>query len=192
MVADGSVAFSCRCGTIKGRVSPASARTGTHLICHCRDCRAAERFLVHPGSAEEGVDLFQTSPDTIHLEAGADRLEVLRLSPKGPLRWYAACCRTPLFNTLSKPGLPFVTVMVERIQDAAALGPIVARSFVPQPGGAPKHKGGAGMVWRVFLRMAAARLSGRWRRTPFFDLETGKPVAPVHLLTPEERKALYE
>ncbi|SFT61470.1 DUF6151 family protein [Sedimentitalea nanhaiensis] len=192
MVSTGSVAFSCTCGEVRGRISPATAQSGTHLICHCRDCRAAERFLEQPEAGTEGVELFQTTPDTIHLQAGVDRLAVLRLSPKGPLRWYASCCNTPLFNTLSRPGIPFVTAMVARISDPAPLGPVVAHSFVPQAGGPPKHRGGTTMVWRFFTRLGAARLSGRWRQTPFFDLKSGEPTAPVRLLTKQERAALYD
>lgn len=135
--------------------------------------------------------MFQTNPDTIHIEAGKEQLAILRLSPKGPLRWYATCCKSPLFNTLAKPGLPFVTAMVARIDDPAALGPITAQSFVPQPSGPPKHKNGRRMVWGIFTRMIAARLSGRWKQTPFFDLASGEPIAPVHVIDKEERKALY-
>ncbi len=187
-----SVRFSCTCGRVCGRIDPASPRTGTHLKCHCRDCRAAERFFQQPDPGLDGVDLFQTSPDTIHVDKGQDQLAVLRLGPKGPMRWYAACCNAPLFNTLERPGLPFATALVARVEDPTALGPVVAHASFPKPGGGTYHKNGGRMVWNVMTRMLAARLSGRWRKTPFFDSETGKPNGPVRVLSREERAVLYD
>lgn len=161
-------------------------------MCHCQDCRAAEMYLGQPDPVPSGVDLFQTTPDAIQLENSTKGMSVLRLGPKGPLRWYATCCKAPMFNTLSRAGIPFSTVLVARLSEPTRLGPIIARAFVPQPGGAPNHKGAGRMVWRMVSNMAAARLSGRWRQTPFFDLSTGSPTAPVHLLTKEERIGLYK
>ncbi len=185
-------AFSCRCGKVRGRISPASARSGTRLLCHCRDCRAAARYLGRGDIAQDGVDLVQTSPDTIDIETGTGHLAILRLGPKGPLRWYAGCCKTPMFNTLARPGLAFVAVLLDTTDKPGAFGPVVAHSFVPQPGGPPRHKNGGRMVVRVLSRMIAARLSGRWKRTPFFDLQTGDPIAPIHLIDREARAALYD
>lgn len=183
--------FSCSCGKVCGRVAPAGPKTGIHLVCHCGDCRAAGRYFGQTDSAQIGVDMFQTSPDTIQFSSGAEHLAILRLSPKGPLRWYAACCNTPMFNTLSRPGLAFVTVLLSNTDDPAVFGPVAAESFVPQAGGPPKHKNGGRMVMGIMSRLAAARLSGRWKKTPFFDLATGEPRAPVHLIDKEERAALY-
>ncbi|MDU9004814.1 DUF6151 family protein [Sedimentitalea todarodis] len=187
-----STTFSCSCGKMRGRVAPAGPKTGTHLICHCRDCRAAARHLGHPDTAQNGVDLFQTSPDTIKFESGTEHLAILRLSPKGPLRWYASCCRTPMFNTLSRPGLAFVTVLVANTDVPAVFGPVVAQGFVPQAGGPAKHKNGARMVMSILSRLIAQRVSGRWKKTPFFDLASGEPTAPVHLIGKEERAALFD
>ncbi|MFD3189532.1 DUF6151 family protein [Sedimentitalea sp. HM32M-2] len=186
-----TIGFACECGQIRGHISPAGPRAGTHLICHCRDCRAAELYLNQPDPGPEGVDLYQTTPDTVHVDSGAEHLAVLRLGPKGPLRWYAGCCKVPLFNTLARPGLPFAAVRVARLDDAAKLGPIQAHCFIPQPGGASKHRGAGRLAWNLLTRMGAARLSGRWRQTPFFDAASGAPVAPIHLLSKEERAKLY-
>ncbi|WP_424984763.1 DUF6151 family protein [Microbulbifer sp. S227A] len=187
-----STTLSCTCGKVRGRVRPATSRTGTHLICHCRDCRAVGRYLGGGDAGPDGVDLVQTSPDTIEFETGTEYLAILRLSPKGPLRWYASCCKTPMFNTLARPGLAFVTVLLDTADNPELFGPVVAQSFVPQPGGPPRHKNGGRMVFRALSRMIAARLSGRWRQTPFFDLQTGDPIAPVRVFTRDERKALYD
>ncbi len=185
------IAFSCNCGQVQGTLAADAARSGTHLLCHCRDCRAALLYLEQSDPAPDGVGLFQTTPDQVHFEAGADRLAAFRLGPKGPFRWYATCCKAPLFITLSRANMPFSSILVDRVKDRDALGPVRAQAFIQVPGGTAKHKGAAAMVWRLARNMGAARLSGRWKQTPFFDPQTGTPSGPVHVLTKAERDALY-
>lgn len=160
-------------------------------MCYCRDCRAANRYFGQPDPAPDGVEVYQTTADSVSFETGLESLGLLQLGPKGVLRWYATCCNAPLVNTLRNPKLSFATMIVDRLNDPDAIGPIVVRSFVPQPGGPPKHQGAATLAWRVFTRLGAARLSGRWRQTPFFDVDTGKPVVEPKILTKQERSALY-
>lgn len=181
------IPFSCSCGAITGALGIDSPREGNHLVCHCPDCRAAVTHLT--GAAPEaGVELFQTLPDRIHITQGADRLAILRLSPKGILRWYASCCGAPLFNTLKSPKLPFVGIAVARLADAAPLGPLKGRAYLPRQGGGYRHEGFNRIGLTVLRNMITARLSGRWRDTPFFD-ESGAPVAPIRVLSREERAA---
>lgn len=183
--------FSCTCGTIQGALDPVAKRSGTHLMCHCSDCRAAQLYLDQPDPGQDGVDLFQMAPDTITFRSGTDHLAAFRLGPKGPLRWYAACCNAAMFNTLASPKLSFSTLHVARLTTPNAIGPVTARSFVPRPGQPPKHQGTKVMIWRLVARMGAARLSGRWRKTPFFDPSTGKPIAAPVMVTKEDRAKLY-
>lgn len=185
-----SAGFSCTCGHVQGHLRPASRKTGTHLVCFCADCRAAQIHLSQPDPVAEGVALFQTTPDTVHFSQGKAALGLLRLSRKGLLRWYATCCNAPLFNTLAGPKLPFVALHVARLDDPSAIGPVRVRSFVPQPGKPPRHQGAAGMVAQLALRMGAARLSGRWRQNPFFDRNTGKPIIDAIVLDKAARAAL--
>lgn len=185
------IGFACSCGQLQGHISADAARSGTHIECFCADCRAAELYQGQPDPAPGGVDMFLTTPDAITITSGAEHLGLMRLGPHGPLRWYATCCSAPLFNTLANPKRPFVSVMGGRLSQPDAIGPVVAKSFVPNPGGRPKHQGATGMVWALASRMIAARLSGRWRQTPFFDVETGKPVAEAKIPSKEERAALY-
>jgi hypothetical protein len=191
MASDKSAEFACTCGAVRGRVTPATRHSGTHVMCYCADCRAAQIYLGQDDPAPEGVELFQTTPDTIAFERGQDRLGLMRLGPNGLMRWYATCCNAPLFNTLKGPKLPFVGIHVARIADPAPIGPILVRGFMPQPDGSRKHKRVAYMAWQMFTRMLAARLSGRWRQTPFFDIETGAPVAKARIPGKNERAALY-
>lgn len=134
-----------------------------------------------PGTREEGVDLFQTTPDRIRIAAGQDQLALLRLSPRGLMRWYARCCGTPLFNTTSTPLFSFVGVLTRNLEGSEALGPVVAHGFVDDGTGKSRHVHGGRVVRGLLSRAAGALISGRWRQTPFFDPATRAPVAEAEL-----------
>ncbi|OED49754.1 hypothetical protein AB838_05430 [Rhodobacteraceae bacterium (ex Bugula neritina AB1)] len=186
----GAQRFSCNCGAVCGAVSAAGIKGGTRVVCYCSDCRANELYHGQPDPAPDPVDLFQVSPDSITITQGAAHLKAIRLGPRGPLRWYADCCSTPFANTLAKPGLPFAGMRSDLFEDISALGKIRAKAFLSAPGKQTRTKGGGVMAWGIISRMITARLSGRWKETPFFDANTGKPVAEPHLISKEERAKL--
>src|SRR5271165_2181914 len=101
--------LKCRCGTLKGSVGQ-SARVN-RCICYCRDCQAFAHFL---GRADEtldaqgGTDIVQTLPATIAFTQGVDALACMRLTENGLLRWYSACCSTPIGNTLANYKISFI------------------------------------------------------------------------------------
>lgn len=184
-------AFECACGTIAGEISPAGPSAGTHVECFCKDCRAGALWCGLSDPAPGGVRIYQTTPDAIRFTRGQDQLALFRLHPKGLLRWRAACCGVPLFNTLGRPKLAFAGVMVNRLLTPEVVGPVRTRAFVPgEAGKPPAHQGGLRSAFGVLSRMAAARLSGKWRNTPFFDPETGETAAKAQVLTKAERKAI--
>jgi len=88
------------------------------------------------------------------------------------------------------PKIAFTGVRTNLLAETDALGPIVARAFVPQPGGKHKTEGGARFVVGVFSRIVSAFISGKWKKTPFFDIDAKKPVRPVYVLSREERRAI--
>ncbi len=183
------LAFQCSCGTLRGTLSQEAARAGTRLACFCADCRAAQLYLGQPDPAQNGVQLLQTSPEAITLTAGHDQLRLLRLSPKGLMRWYAGCCNSPVANTLASPRLPFVGIQVANFDTPAVFGKTRVQAFMPQPAGKPpRTKGAIGMVISMFRRMGASLLSGKWRDTPFFDCTTGDPVCQAKIPSKEELK----
>lgn len=183
--------FACTCGQLQGHIAASAVAAGTHAVCYCADCRAAELYFKQPDPAPGPVDLFQTTPDAITITKGAQNLGLFRLSPRGLMRWYATCCHAPLFNTLAKPKLAFAGVQVARFSDPDRIGPVRVQAYMPQPDGGPKHRGAARMAMGVASRMLAALLSGRWRQTPFFNPETGEPVAKPTILSKQERSRLY-
>lgn len=181
------LSFACTCGTLRGRLTSVTPRSGALIVCHCADCRAAELALGQPDPAPQGVALYQTTPDKVTLDSGSDQLALLRLSDKGLFRWHAACCSAPLFNTTPKPGFAFASLHAGRAADVAALGPLVGEVNGPKG-----NKGLFGMIIGVLRRSAAARLSGRWRQNPFFDADSGAPVVTPRVLTAKERAALTD
>lgn len=183
------IAFSCICGTVAGHVALDGPASGNHVICHCPDCRTAELALGQPDPDPEGVEIWQTTPDRVHVTQGADRLAILQLSPKGLYRWHATCCGAPMFNTLRSPRLAFAGIAANRLADTAPLGPVIGHAFMASPGGGYRHKGFNRIGLRVLRMMLLANLSGRWRDTPFFD-PAGTPRAGITLISREARGAL--
>ncbi|MDQ2089231.1 DUF6151 family protein [Marimonas arenosa] len=184
------LAFSCACGHVKGRLDVPSRRAGNHVVCHCPDCRAAEIHLGQPDPAPNGVEIWQTTPDRVTIDAGADQLALIQLSPKGLFRWHARCCGAPLFNTLRSRRLPFVGIPAKRLSDTAPLGPITTRAFMAKPGGGYEHDGFSRAGIKISSMMLGALVSGRWRDTPFFNA-AGHPVVAPHVLTRDERRTAY-
>ena len=101
------ISLRCHCGTLRGTLAAKTVKSGTHLTCHCRDCRAFQVAVGRddPG-AVDGVRILQIGPAGMEITEGAEHLAALRLSPRGPLRFYAACCGTPIATTPSKLSIP--------------------------------------------------------------------------------------
>ncbi len=183
--------FSCSCGALAGHVTADGVRSGTHVVCYCSDCRAGELYFQQADPAPGPVDLFQLSPDTVVIDQGTEHLAAIRLSPKGMFRWYAKCCNTPICTTLKSARTPFAGLSVNCFDDPERLGPVVSKGYVPAADGRRKHESAHRAAWALIKRMAVARLSGRWKQTPFFDKATGAPIVEPRVIDKSERTALY-
>lgn len=187
--------LSCRCGALQGRV--ALKGLSNHLNCYCKDCQAFARFLGHSDEVldlQGGSEIVQVTPDRVEITQGLAELAAVRLSPKGLLRWYATCCRTPLGNTLPSGKRPFVGLLHSSLKTAPlepSFGPVrgvfSAASALGQP--RPVDRGILSGVLRIVAMVTACRLSGRYRRTPFFT-ETNAPVVEPELISAAERERL--
>lgn len=184
------VTWRCLCGQTEAKIDTGD---GTHAVCYCDDCQAfaaltREDWLDEAG----GSDLFQTTPDRIDMVRGGENLACLRLTNKGPLRWYVTCCGAPFANTLTTRQVPFASLQVKGLSDPEAVGPVAIR--VNRKFARTRVEGRQGSIWPMvaaFIRRAArARLAGLHLETPFFDAD-GRPVAEVRRPTPEERRAAY-
>lgn len=188
---------TCKCGQLHLRLSDATPKNGNHGLCYCTDCQAFARHLGQLGTATDdqgGTEIFQTQPARVEIVSGQDQLAVLQLAPKGLYRWYARCCNTAICNTMGKPTISFVGILVANMDTSPeALGPINFRykreqalSEVVAPSGSM-----ARFVMRTVGTIVKERLSGRWKQTPFFDIETGRSVVKPRVLTDEERDKAY-
>ncbi|WP_170572500.1 DUF6151 family protein [Ruegeria atlantica] len=183
--------FSCNCGSFHGHITAAGVHSGTHVGCFCNDCRAAQLYFGQPDPAPGPVDILQMSPEEIRIEGGAEHLALMQLSPKGMLRWYAGCCNAPLATTARTAKVPFAGFIVKRIADPSGLGPITTRGFVPQTGGKQSHEKLRYAAIGMLKRLTKSWLSGSWKETPFFDANSGAPVATPKILSKAERAQLY-
>jgi len=188
--------FSCACGAFGGVLHHIGPGAGCHLICYCADCRA---FAHHMGVAHHlqpggGSPLFQVLPARIEITRGGENLACLRLSPRGLHRWYAACCNTPVANTVGTPRVPLAGMWRPLFADMAALGPVTTHGFTKAARrdlGAPKRDKGLGRMFVGLARRSlAAWLAGTARQNPFFDT-TGAPLVRPEVLNPDQRKAAY-
>ena len=109
---DVDISLQCPCGGFRGVVRGLSPRAGFRVVCYCDDCQAFAHYL---GRAEQmldplgGTDIFQTSPARVEFVEGT--VASMRLAANGMLRWYSACCRSPVGNTFASRGLPFVGIL---------------------------------------------------------------------------------
>lgn len=169
--------WTCGCGAVAAEV-PAE---GTRVVCYCRSCRS---FVERLGRAERldaagGNDLLQLSPDKVRFLRGGEHLAWMRLTPKGPLRWYTTCCNTPMANTLGTRTIPFAGFQTHDLRPREALPPVRARVHLKGATGPVDEPRGSvlPLVAGLLGRTVTAWLSGGWRGNPFFD-EAGRPVAP--------------
>ncbi len=186
--------FQCRCGTLRGELLR-PART-LHAVCYCRDCQTyahalgvAQRTL----DAHGGTEVVSTQARYVRLTEGADALACLSLTERGLLRWYASCCRTPVCNTTRDMRLSYVGVLhtcltTTEADLTASFGPIRmrvnmrhAKGEVPRPG-----IGQFAALLRIAPGLVWDRVSGGWRKTPFFDTVHGRPLAEPRVLTAAE------
>jgi hypothetical protein len=191
MKSDAPLEFSCSCGQLQGHITAKAANTGAHIACYCRDCRAAQLYLDQPDPAPGPVELFLTTPQNVTFTKGAEFLAPFRLSPRGPLRWHATCCNTALCNTGPSAKIPFAGFQTAIFADTDRIGPVISKTYVAKGDGKTTHKGALRMFAKLLPQILTVRLSGKWRTTPFFNTETGSPVAEPTILSKQERAGLY-
>lgn len=154
------IELRCDCGAVRGEAD-FSRPSRVRVICHCGDC---QRWVRHLGR-DDANEVVQTVPAFVRITQGMEHVRCAQLSSRGRLRrWYTECCKTPLANTSSRPGIPFAGLMCAMLakKDDAIIGE-------------PHHvNGGRGRTpFSVVLRAAwflvASLFRGRARPSPFFD-----------------------
>ncbi len=186
--------LQCRCGAVAGQV--ANPRLATRSVCYCRDCQAFARFLGREEAVLDsrgGSQGVQALPKDLTFHKGFEHLACVRLTSQGLLRWYAACCNTPIGNTPPTSRTPFVGLSRVCLENSR---PTVEQSFGPVrfclhaegAHGEPKPRlfGRMGFILWLIRNRLRARFTGGFEQNPFFDTVTDRPIVePVVLGSPE-------
>jgi len=107
-----NVNLKCECGKFQAIIKNPKKSNSNRAVCLCVDCQSFAHYLEKPEKildSNGGTEIFATYPSQIEFVKGVENLKSMKLSPKGLLRWYVDCCRTPIANT---PGvkMPFTAI----------------------------------------------------------------------------------
>jgi hypothetical protein len=188
----------CKCGTVQGELD--AGQPTARAVCYCKDCQAYARFLGREGEVLDehgGTEIIAARPRSLRFTAGQDRIACMSLSEKGPLRWYASCCRTPIGNTarsrkIAYLGLPRSCLAAPDASVNEALGPLKIALNTESARGKVRPTPLATFlgVLTIMRNVLGARVNGKYRDNPFFERGSGAPIAAPTNLTREERAAL--
>lgn len=190
-----ALTLRCTCGRVEGTVEDGHAYT--RATCYCRDCQAYAHWIGKHGTldAHGGTDIVAMDPRQVCITSGLDHVACMSLSPKGILRWYADCCRTPLANTPRDAKTAYVGLIGPSLAPPqavdAAFGP-AGRTVLNTGSATGKVKPTPFAFLRDGLRIFRGVLGARLRKQPptlFFDPD-GKPTRTPHVLHAAQRKAL--
>jgi len=188
----------CRCAQLEGHVT-STDRAG-RAVCYCRDCQAFARFLGNPERILNelgGTDIIATNPRFFRITRGKEQIRCMSLSEKGLLRWYTACCRTPIGNTPRNPKLSYVGLVHSCLAGSpieldAAFGP--AKAAINTASASSTVNSTSWSTFRATLKIMrnvlGSRLSGKYRENPFFMPGTAEPLVAPQVLTVTERRVL--
>jgi hypothetical protein len=189
----------CSCGTVRGYVD-CGKNTANRGVCYCKDCQAFARFLGNAGDILDdmnGTEVVATLPKYVSFTAGREALACMSLTPNGLLRWYASCCNTPIGNTprdfkFSYVGLVHTCLKDPSISLESSFGPVRMRVNTKSAKGKPQSTpiSTLGAILGFMKMLIGARITGGYRNTPFFDVESGASVAAPKVLSRAERDRL--
>lgn len=186
------IKLKCACGAIQGVAIGITPDSCNRVVCCCNDCQTFADYLKHDSKILDefgGTEIIQTSQGQVKINKGSEHLRCLRLTPKGLVRWYAGCCKTPIGNTMNA-NFPFIGLIHNFLHikgpSERALGPIRAYMQTKYARGVPSYPHSAkGFPLRVTLRvarkMAQWKIKGMDKPSVFFN-DDGKPVVKPTIL----------
>ena len=183
-----ALSLRCECGRVQGRVE--TEQLYVRATCYCNDCQAYARWLDRPGltDAQGGTDIVAMNPAAVHFTSGDEQIACMSLSEKGLLRWYAACCRTPLGNTPRDARTSYVGIVTTGLSPARevdeAFGPkgkTVINSGSAKGNVKPTPVGFVVGGLRIARKIVAAKMR-KQKPTLFFDWE-GRAIREVEVVS---------
>jgi hypothetical protein len=187
--------LQCQCGTLKGFVSPADM--AERAVCYCKDCQAFARFLERADQVldkQGGTEILATLPRHVHFTQGIEVLVCMSLSDRGLLRWYTSCCNTPVGNTPRDVKISYVGLIHSCLANS---NPTMQDSFGPlrmvlntkAAKGEVKSTPISNVVslLKIMKSVIGTRISGGYKRNPFFVEDSGMPIKQPQVLSKAER-----
>ncbi|MEP6940732.1 MAG: DUF6151 family protein [Rudaea sp.] len=189
--------LKCGCGKVEGYV--ALPGVATRAVCYCKDCQAFARFLDRADrvlDSQGGTGIVATLPRQVVFTSGAQNIACMSLSARGMLRWYASCCNTPIGNTPRDAKISYVGLVddcLAREALDASFGAVRMVLNTRSANGEPKPAQRSGLFAMIGIMKAVigSRLSGAYRRNPFFSAD-GRPIAEPRELSKDERAHFTE
>jgi uncharacterized RDD family membrane protein YckC len=188
----------CECGRVQGHVNISGALS--RGICYCKDCQSFAYFL---GKEKQtlneigGTDIVPASPRDVAFTQGKELLACMQLSDKGLLRWYASCCNTPIGNTWRNNKLSYVGLIHNCLEHSdksieESFGPVKMQVHPHSAKSEVKLKssGTIAALAGWITMMLGELISGRYKRSPFFDAKSGASLVAPTVLTLEQRREL--
>ena len=187
--------IQCKCGALHGHIQ--GTGTCSRVVCYCSDCRSFAEFLACSNDVLDqhgGTEIVQLAQPRVVFSHGKEHLAAVRLSEKGMVRWYAACCKTPIGNTLANPKVSFIGLIHSSLDPSKMeedFGKNIAKVNVDSAIGDPKpeQQGLIGTILRFFWIVLSMRIGSKYRRSQLFNQSGELIVSPV-ILTAEELQDL--
>lgn len=177
----------CKCGEVQGHIQ--GKGISNRVICYCSDCQAFAKYLGSPTGVldgQGGTEIIQVAQPRFHIDRGMEHVAIVRFGPKGLVRWYASCCKTPIGNTLSNPTVSFIG-LVRCVLDPTKIdqdfGKHIAKVNVDSAIGEPKpaKKGLFGTIMRFLGILISMKIGKRYQASQLFDSEGKLIVEPIIL-----------
>jgi len=180
-----TVKLRCSCGEVQGTATDITPSSGNRVVCCCSDCQAFANQLGNSSDTLDGfggTEIYQTSQAQIKISQGHDKLQSMRLTPKGLLRWYASCCNAPIGNSTNAK-MPFFGV-IHTFMDIPdrdeVLGDVRAHVQTQYATGTPDYpnhsaKYPLGITLRIARKLLVWKLQGKNKPSVFFA-DGGRPV----------------
>lgn len=194
------LSLTCQCGSFKLEISKISPGIVNRAQCGCKGCQSFAKFCNrHEKITDDfgATDIIQMSQERLQFIRGQNKLSCIRQTPKGAIRWYTTCCKTPVGNTPALSQIPLIGIIsssLDQADDSALLesmaGKIKSRVFCAPPARNVGKLEMAFMVARIVALILLWISKGDLKKSPLYDTSVGHHITHPRLLSLTEYRAL--